>query len=357
MTVATPDPKGADAQERLIHHQELLIAELNHRARNALHLISNLIHQSASTATSVHDFAQTVNARVKAMARAHDLITRKNWDPITFRELLGVETAAFDTSAGRLVLRGHDVGIHPEACTTLALVLHELVTNAVKYGAFACPDGKLVITLSQNAQGDLMIDWHEQGVHLPAPPSNEGFGSTIINGSIPYELGGTAETAFTSTGLRGQFVIPSRHLDDSDRHNTPQANHEHCNHETAGTPLSGTALLVEDSMLMAMGAQQHLQQLGAEAVFICQDITTALEAIATDADIRFCLLDVNLDGEYSIPVAKELTAHGIPFVLATGYANHDDSLKSFPDAPLITKPYGQPEIATAIRGMGLFNQS
>ena len=348
-TMATSEPIRPSPQERLIRHQELLIAELNHRARNSLHLISNLIQQSACTATCVDDFAQTVNARVKAMARAHDLITRKKWDPISFSKLFAIETAAFDIKAERVMIQGRDMGIHPEACTTLALVLHELVTNAIKYGAFASSRGRLLITLAQNTGGDLLIDWQEEAVAPLDPPTKEGFGSTIINGSIPYELGGTVKTSVTATGLHAQLMIPHRYLDDSYRQEPLQTASETCTQQTADMALSGTALLVEDSMLMAMGAERYLQNLGAEAILICQDATTALEAIAADHSIRFCLLDVNLDGEYSLEVAEALAARNIPFILATGYAHQDDSLKSFPDAPLITKPYGQQDIAAALQ--------
>lgn len=350
-------PMGSRTQEQLIQHQELLIAELNHRARNSLQLISALIEQSVGSVSSVEDFAQLVNGRVKAMSRAHDLITRKDWNAVSFQELMRIEIDGFThINRTQIQLLGTDALLNPEACATLALVMHEMLTNATKYGALSHDAGRLLIESSLGDDGNLQISWRELGVPDLIEPTHEGFGSTIIKGSIPFELGGDALTGVDDNGLYGEFVIPARHVSPTPtayNSSAPTSERDATTHPT----IKGTALLVEDSMLMAMGAERHLYALGAEAVIICQDIETAMTAIKDDPDIHFCLLDINLDGEYSTPIAQLLAAQGIPFVLATGYANDDRSLTDFPNAPLITKPYGLSDLVQALTDMTQLSQS
>ncbi len=121
-----------EAQER----QELLIAELNHRVRNILNLIRGVVTQSRAGAADAETFTALVGDRIQALARAHDQVTSANWGPGSLAELLTVEAAAYlGAKADRVVLDGTDVLLEPQAFTTMALVVHELVTNSAKYGA------------------------------------------------------------------------------------------------------------------------------------------------------------------------------------------------------------------------------
>ncbi|MEO0392134.1 MAG: HWE histidine kinase domain-containing protein [Pseudomonadota bacterium] len=364
--MATSATATTTPQQRLIRHQEILIAELNHRARNSLQIISHLIEQSAAQARSVNEFVQVVNDRVKAMARAHDLLTKKDWQPAPFHDLLGMESAALGPlSRGRITTAGADVLIMPEACSTITLVLHELMTNAAKYGALSGPGGTIQITSSwQSGDTELKISWCEQGVTSLVPTQHEGFGTTIIKGSIPYELNGRVSSGYRPDGFWVDFVIPAQyvqaafhgpqpHLDTwIERSKTEQSVTGSSGTDDPKTQvpvLSGTALLVEDSMLMALGAERYLISLGADRVLVCHDCETALTALTQDDAITFCLLDVNLNGLYSTAVAQALDERAIPYILATGYALDDQTLANFPDAPVITKPYEKSDISQAAR--------
>ena len=122
------------AQER----QELMIAELNHRVRNILSLVRGLVTQSKNSATSLEDFASVLGGRIQALARAHDQITNLSWAPVALRSLVESEAGAYlGSRAGRVHMGGPDVALDPKAFATLALVVHEMMTNSAKYGALA----------------------------------------------------------------------------------------------------------------------------------------------------------------------------------------------------------------------------
>ena len=124
-------------RRRAAEKQELLIAELNHRVRNILNLIKGLVSQSKEGASDVGAFTTVLDGRIQALARAHDQLTVKEWSPTPLRDLIAVEAEAYlNGQTERLVISGDAPLLAPEAFSTLALVIHELVTNAAKYGAF-----------------------------------------------------------------------------------------------------------------------------------------------------------------------------------------------------------------------------
>ena len=130
--LAARERKGA--QER----QELMIAELNHRVRNILSLVRGLVTQSKDTAGSIEEFSSVLGGRIQALARAHDQITSLNWAPVAIKALVESEAGAYlGARAGRIEMDGPEVALDPKAFATLALVVHEMMTNSAKYGALA----------------------------------------------------------------------------------------------------------------------------------------------------------------------------------------------------------------------------
>jgi len=143
------------AQER----QELMIAELNHRVRNILSLVRGLVNQSRSIAVSVEQFASVLGGRIQALARAHDQITSLNWAPVALRSLVESEAGAYlGDRAGRIRLGGPDVSLDPKAFATLALVVHEMMTNSAKYGALADSTGQVEVGWSLDANSSLVTN-------------------------------------------------------------------------------------------------------------------------------------------------------------------------------------------------------
>jgi light-regulated signal transduction histidine kinase (bacteriophytochrome) len=188
--------------------QEVLIAELNHRVRNILSLISGLIRQSRGTTDNTDEFIGHLEGRVQALSRAHDQITRDHWAPAPLRALLQAEAAAYlGKSAARIIMNGPEVLLAPQAFSIAALVFHELVTNSAKYGSL-CDSGTVAVDWMKDDHGNLVIDWRESDGPPVSKPTRQGFGTTIIRRSIPYELGGKAEVAYDPSGLRAHFSIP-----------------------------------------------------------------------------------------------------------------------------------------------------
>ena len=322
------------AQDR----QELLIAELNHRVRNILGLIRGLVTQTKAGAASVEDFASVVGGRIQALARAHDQVTVNNWGPGSLRSLIRSEASAYlGTGEGRIHIQGPDVLLEPQAFSTVALVIHELMTNAAKYGSLTDNLGHVDVTWERDAMDRLVLRWRESGGPVVQAPTRKGFGSTIIDRSIPFELKGEAEVAFELTGLRARFVVPAAYVVEASAGAEAPEDGEGAL-SVAAASLSGRALLVEDNMLIALDAEDILMELGAERVDTAASVRGALRLIEA-SEPTFAILDVNLGQENSIPVALELARRNVPFVFATGYGDKLPRPAEIEDAPTLTKPY------------------
>lgn len=335
--------EAANEQRRLAaERQQLLIAELNHRVRNILALISGLVKQTQAPTTS--DFAAQIEGRIEALARAHDQITRDNWGPAPLRSLLQAETGTY---AQRVVLSGPEVSITPLAFSTLALVLHELVTNSAKYGALFAPSGRVAIAWRIEVGGQLVLEWNESGGPPVRAPERKGFGSSFIERAIPFDLHGEARLDYTLAGLQGRFAIPGLHVVDAQGAPEAPSNDVPAARPSAGLP--GSALVVEDNFIIALDAQAMLTRLGVAKVEVASSVAQALGRIASD-NPDFAVLDFNLGRENSIPVAEELARRGIPFVFATGYGEDADILGPFAGRPVLRKPYSSAELQRVLTG-------
>ena len=283
--------------------QELLIAELNHRVRNILNLIKGLVSQSAAKA------------------------------------YLG------DLSA-RISIKGSDAMLEPTAFTTVSLVIHEMMTNSAKYGALTDQHGHVEINLAKTANGSLSIDWQERGGPPVNPPTRKGFGTTIIERSIPYELHGTSDITYELTGVKARFTIPEEFID---RFTAARAVAEADTSTSGKARLSGSVLVVEDNMIIAMDAEDILMTLGATNVTVAASVDQALSYLEQQS-FTFAMLDVNLGAQTSETIAIALTERGTPFIFATGYGDRTSLSDRFPDIGVVQKPYDVDRVAAALPG-------
>ncbi|MEA3390858.1 MAG: HWE histidine kinase domain-containing protein [Pseudomonadota bacterium] len=338
---------SVDAERQRAHEkQELLIAELNHRVRNILSLIRGLLSQTRDSARSVDDFIGTLESRVHALARAHDQITADRWSPARLYDLIEVEAGAYlGEKSDRVRLSGPNVLLTPGCFTVMALVIHEMLTNAAKYGALS-DSGMVAIDWRLDEDGSLLLDWTESGGPAVVAPTRRGFGSTVIERSIPYDLGGHAEIHYRLAGIEAHFCIPSTHvvavLPDSvaaerSRTHAPLV---------AGLLKGRTVLLVEDNMIIAMDGEDALRDLGAE-VLTAASAGRAREALAL-MPVDLAVLDFNLGAETSLPIADVLAERGIPFIFATGYGDGLDLPSRFAHVTLVKKPYSGATLAQAL---------
>ena len=345
------DEASAERQQATAR-QELLIAELNHRVRNILGLIRGLIRQSVPTGGSVAEFVKVVDGRIHALARAHNQITDDHWGPAPIRALIDAEAAAFISEPGRVIVHGEPVLLNPQAYSTMALVVHELVTNSTKYGSLSVAGGAVAIDWARNDKGDLVLDWRERGGPPVKPPTRKGFGTTIIDRSVPYDLGGTASIEYDVDGVRASFRIPARHVSEprapsGQTIKYPRAAIGHPQ-TTSSVILNGQdLLLVEDSLIIALDAEDILGRLGADSISTAATVEVAFDCI----DARrptIAMLDINLGDRNSYPIADRLVELGVPFLFATGYGEQAQLPEAHLNRIVVQKPYTLENVARAM---------
>ncbi|WP_062206864.1 HWE histidine kinase domain-containing protein [Aureimonas sp. AU12] len=334
--------------------QELLIAELNHRVRNILSLIRALIVQSKPGAASVDEFAKIIGGRIQALARAHDQITSDQFSTTSLRDVVQTEVSAYiGSKASRVRLEGPDIFVEAVTFSTLALVFHELVTNSAKYGALSDSTGHVDVRWHIDEDESCRIVWTETGGPPVAPPSRRGFGSTIIERSIPYDLGGEARLDYRLVGLRAHFTLPQTvfHLD-----RPPTSAHEWEDKDTSPMPIAAAGpaslqglrgLIVEDNMIISLDAEQLMLDSGMHGVFTAASVAEARKIIESQP-VDVALLDVNLGSETSFPLVGDLNARGIPFVFVTGYGERVELPEGAEDASAIKKPFATDQLVQAI---------
>lgn len=342
-------------QHLAAQRQELLIAELNHRVRNILSLIRALVVQSKPSAADVDSFARIIGGRIQALARAHDQITSEQFSSTSLQDIVRTEVMAYiGAKQDRVHLEGPDVYVEAMAFSTLALVFHELVTNSAKYGALSDSSGSVRVIWRIGEDGACHIEWIENGGPPVPAPKRRGFGSTIIERSIPHDLGGEAELDFRLSGLRARFRLPSQvfHLVAIAPlpSSAAAASKEPVTMSSASNldSLEGLrALMVEDNMIISLDAEQLLMDHGALEVHGAASVADARKILDIH-EVDVALLDVNLGSETSFALVPDLTRRKIPFVFVTGYGEQIELPEDAAKAGTIKKPFDARELVQAI---------
>jgi len=199
---------GVDVTERreAEARKEILLHELQHRVKNTLATTLSVMRFTARTATSVETFQESLELRISAIARTHDVLTASNWNGEDLRTLIDRELTAFigKEADGRFDYVGPSVMLSPKQALTLALGVHELTVNAVKYGALSAPEGLVVVRVSLDDDGPIKIVWKESGgPRVPAEQDRrEGFGTFLLKRALSADLGGSAELEFEPDGVK-----------------------------------------------------------------------------------------------------------------------------------------------------------
>jgi two-component sensor histidine kinase len=317
--------------------QALLMREIDHRAKNALAVVQAVVH--LSQAEDMDDFRRVVEDRIASLSRAHDLLAESRWQGLELRNLIEQELRAFGGDGGRRVrLGGPALRLPPQLAQTVALALHELTTNAAKYGALKGNGGRLDVIWENDGGRRLVLDWRETAAEPISPPSGRGgFGSELLNKSIRGQLGGEIDFDWDPGGLKCRLVLPLQQRDRGTegaaaRPGTP-----------AATPRSDAAkglprlLLAEDEPLVAMDLEARLEGFGYDIVATVDNLTAALQ-VAEDDLPDVALLDANLHGESSLPAALVLTRRGVPVVFITGYDRMENLPEELAGVPRLSKP-------------------
>src|ERR1700730_2182238 len=196
--------------------RELLINELNHRVKNTLAAVQGLVSSTMRSALSIADAKTLIEERIIALGRAHDVLTQEYWEGADLRDLaLSIVQPYRTEHSNGIEVSGPDLRVNPRAAVALAMVFHELMTNAAKYGALSQPEGRVRVEWSTTEDGGhstLRVVWMEMGGPSVQAPIRRGFGSALIEQSITRELGGTLEKDFDRAGLICTMMIPLERL-------------------------------------------------------------------------------------------------------------------------------------------------
>lgn len=198
-------------RKRAEEQQRLLMDELNHRVKNTLATVQSLAAQTLRTSGSPDAFAAAMRGRLAALAGSHTLLTRTNWQGTTLADLVAQHLAPFSSPDRDNRIEGPDILLKPPAALAFGLALHELTTNAAKYGALFAPGGRVSVRweVQDTAQGRrLALTWEESGGPAVQPPTRRGFGRTMIEQGLAYEIGGTVKLDFAPAGLRAVIDVP-----------------------------------------------------------------------------------------------------------------------------------------------------
>jgi PAS domain S-box-containing protein len=327
VTVDVTDRKEAEVR------QALLAREVDHRARNALAVIQSIIR--LTHAKTVKEYVQRIEGRIKALARAHTLLSDSRWNGADLGTLVAEELAPY-RAGDKIAFKGPDISLQPGTAQGLALALHELATNAAKHGALSSPRGKIQLEWNLQSSG-LTLNWVEDGGPVIAQPSKRNFGLKVIVASIEQQLGGKIAFEWNPRGLRCLLSIPHNELTKSSTFQ-PGCNGTDKNVSRIELRCRNRQriLLVEDEALVAMMIHETLAEFGFD---VLGPVGTASEALAAarERSIDAAVLDINLGDELVYSVAEILTERGVPFVFVTGYdANSIDS--RFSSIPVLQKP-------------------
>jgi PAS domain S-box-containing protein len=201
-------------RKQVERHQELLVAELDHRVKNVLAQVAVVAMSTRQGSRSIDEFLRSLNGRIQSMAAAHTLLSKSGWQSVGLDALVRNQLAPYATDTN-VTISGTDVMLVAAEIQAVARVLHELVTNAAKHGALSIPGGHVSVSWNRKPNGDgenLMLVWQEH--HGPAVKSEiqSSYGTNLIRNLIPHELGGMVELAFASEGVSCRIEIPIRQV-------------------------------------------------------------------------------------------------------------------------------------------------
>jgi PAS domain S-box-containing protein len=190
-------------RRRADEHRKILMGELNHRVKNTLAVIQSIASQTLGHAATIEEAREAFGSRLINLAKAHDILTRESWTGANLAEIVS-NTIKPHAGSGRFRIEGPNIHLAPSPALAISMALHELSTNAAKYGALSTEEGHVIIAWTLSGDGDdrhLTLQWREKGGPKTVPPDHQGFGSLMIERVLAAELGGKVHVAYESSGL------------------------------------------------------------------------------------------------------------------------------------------------------------
>lgn len=319
------------AEER----QTLLAREVDHRAKNALAVVQSIVR--LTRAGDIAAYRAAVEGRIRALSRAHTILSLSRWQGADIRGLVEEELAPYRTGeVAKVQASGPNVSLQPAAAQSLALALHELVTNAAKYGALSSDSGQVSLTWDLGPT-TLDLKWAESGGPPAQPPLSLGFGTKIIAASIEGQLAGQTVFNWRPEGLQCTISIPRDDMAPKKGQNGRADSYNQFPAPQSAIMVTGNRIMiVEDEALVAMALREALDELGFSAIGPFNRIPEAMIALRNN-HIDAAVLDVNLGGELVYPLADVLTADRVPFIFITGYGAEAIEPR-YSHVPILQKP-------------------
>lgn len=327
VTIDITDRK--EAEER----QAFLAKEVDHRARNVLAIVQSMLR--LTKAESAEAYAAVVEGRIRALSRAHMLLSESRWEGADLKRMLLEELDPY-RAGDRVTINddGPAVLLDAKRAQTVALGVHELATNAAKYGALSNAAGKLSVSWGIGANG-LTIEWLEQGGPEVVPPKLKGYGTRVIKASLE-QLGGRADFNWRRDGLLCQLLLPLGEMAEHRNRGGGQKLSNMPAKSSLEIDKGSAVMLVEDESIVAMMMAEALTTLGFKVVGPCTNLGDAMSAAARQP-IAAAILDIRLGEELVYPLADDLAARGIPFVFVSGYGLESLNPR-YRTTPVLQKP-------------------
>lgn len=330
-------------------HQGLLMAELDHRVKNVLANVMAMARLSSGTAGSVPQYVSALTARLQSMASAHDLLRKGDWRGADFSDLVNTALSPF-AAAGyqNIAVDGPSMVVTAKSAQTLALVLHELATNAVKYGALSVPAGSVDVRweISSQDQHHFVFHWQERGGPEVSQPQGRGFGMCVLE-SAGADGGGPSKCTWHPDGFAFSFRGSLLCISPGVMLATNIGQDQSLVKSDRPAPRC-SVLVVEDEPLIAMQLQMDLED---DGHYVLGPATTLAEGLqlARAGGFEVAVLDVNLGGQNSVEIADVLIERGIPFALATGFNDVSSLPVSMHNQARISKPYDSDQLRALIK--------
>ena len=330
-------------------HQQLLMAELDHRVKNILANVAAIARLSSLNAVSIAAFSSALDGRIHAMSAAHDLLRQSSWTGVDLHELVQGALEPFRSRTdNEITIEGERLRLTSKFAQSMALVLHELVTNAVKHGALSASGGKVAVSWSRIAGTDgdrIRFAWKERNGPCCVAPDKNGFGLAVIR-SAASECGGQAEMSFAPCGFEFGFEgeLSSRTLMVGPRHVAIIPRAWMPANANAPPPSQGCKVLViEDEALIAMQLKLDLESEGNVVIGPFGKLSEAMRAAHED-NFDIALIDINLGADNSAPIAEILDRRSVPFAFTTGYNDLIFLPPPLREYPRLTKPYNPGDV-------------
>ncbi|MBU1374507.1 MAG: GAF domain-containing protein [Alphaproteobacteria bacterium] len=197
---------------RIEAERELLTLELTHRVKNSLAMVQAIVSQTLRTADSLAGADAAIGARLVTLSKAHDLLTASSWHAAALKDVVEAAVSTSGLNTDRFDRAGPPVDLGPRAALALALALHELITNATKYGALSNATGRAEVRWRLSPGGDdgeiLTLEWRETGGPLVSPPTRSGFGTRLIQSALAGNMGGKSSLVYDPAGLQWTLEGP-----------------------------------------------------------------------------------------------------------------------------------------------------